>query len=118
MGVGTEKTFVATITPTEQVSAQFVCRNGHTVIGTSVYVVGNTPRLGDWNPALAVELDPNGPHPTWTGSIGGLPDRTAIAWKCIKRPETSPNPVEWEPGANNVFTTSAGGGTTTGDFAS
>ncbi len=84
-------------------SARFVCENGHTVFGTSVYVVGSLPQLGEWQPERAVLLSADGPYPTWTGTIGGLPPGMTIEWKCIKRLEGGDRRVEmWEPGDNNV----------------
>ncbi|MBZ5590560.1 MAG: DUF5110 domain-containing protein, partial [Acidobacteriia bacterium] len=118
--VGAEKGFAFTLGPApQQVAHTFVCNNGATVWGQSVYVVGSVSALGNWNPGNAVKLDPNGPYPTWSGTILGLPASTVIEWKCIKRPETAATPVVWAPGANNVFTSAASGigGTTTGDLA-
>jgi alpha-glucosidase (family GH31 glycosyl hydrolase) len=119
MDVGESKTFEVNLEALpDRVSQTFVCRNGNTASGQSVYVVGNTPELGSWNPAEAVKLDPTA-YPTWTGTIHNLAPETAIEWKCIKRPEGAPQPVDWEPGANNAFTSAASGsgGQTTGDFA-
>jgi alpha-glucosidase len=103
----------------ERVSQRFECRNGSTVWGQSVYAVGNVAALGNWSPAKAVKLNPDGPYPTWTGVLLDLPPATAIEWKCIKRPEATPDPVQWQPGANNAFVTPAAGfgGTTIGDFS-
>jgi alpha-glucosidase len=102
------------------VSARFVCDNGDTTPGTSVYVAGSIAPLGNWNTDNAVKLNPDGPYPTWTGMIGGLPASTRIEWKCIKRLETGtpPRVLQWEPGGNNVFTTPAAGsaGVQTGTF--
>ncbi len=82
-----------------------------------MYVVGNVPVLGNWDPGKAVKLEPTA-YPRWTGQIGGLPPNTQIAWKCIKRPEAAANPVIWEPGADNGFRAAPSGssGTTFGDF--
>ncbi|MEN8180174.1 MAG: TIM-barrel domain-containing protein [Pseudomonadota bacterium] len=85
-------------------ASRFVCENGETSWGASVYVVGNVPELGAWNPSAARILQPNGPYPTWTGSIEGLPTDANIEWKCIKRQEPEGGRViQWEPGSNNVF---------------
>ena len=96
----------------------FICDNGTTVLGQSVYVIGSIDKLGKWNPANAVKLGPTS-YPRWTGTIDNLPAGTKVEWKCIKRPETGDTSrVDlWEPGANNVFTTATSGtGTTNGDF--
>ncbi len=108
----------ATPTPGSQpVSMEFVCNNGHTQWGESVYVVGNISQLGNWNSNNAVKLDPHN-YPTWRGTITNLPPNTTIEWKCIKRWESGGNANQWEPGANNIFTSPASGhgGITTGDF--
>ena len=85
-------------------AARFRCENGHTSFGTSVYVVGNIPELGDWNPEQAMPLRPDGPYPAWTGRIENLPANQDIGWKCIKRLEQGDrHVVQWEPGANNRF---------------
>lgn len=104
------RTPTPTPTPTPGGAVQFVCDNGTTVVGQSVYVVGNVARLGAWAPQNAVKLEPNGPYPRWTGAIDGLPASTAIEWKCIKRLETGDTStvIQWEPGANNTFTTTPG----------
>ena len=93
------------------ITAEFICENGQTVWGTSVYVVGNNAELANWNTDKAIKLEPNGPYPTWKGTISKLPASTRIEWKCIKRLETgNPPPVmQWEPGDNNAFTTPAAG---------
>ncbi len=94
----------------QEVSARFVCENGKTTTGISVYVVGNIPELGSWNPQKAKKLEPDGPYPTWTSIISNLPPSTAIEWKCIKRQETGVMQViQWESGANHKFTTPASG---------
>ncbi len=85
-------------------ATRFVCQNGETSWGTSVYVLGNLPELGAWDPSAAILLQPDGPYPTWTGSIEGLPIDTPIEWKCIKRQEAEGGRViQWEPGTNNVY---------------
>ncbi len=93
------------------VSADLVCEKGDTVWGTSVYAVGNVPALGEWAPERAVRLSPNGPYPTWTGTVTGLPAGQDVEWKCIKRLEEGdpPQVVAWEPGDNNRFRTPAAG---------
>jgi alpha-glucosidase len=93
------------------VTVELVCENAHTTLGTSVYVVGNIPALGGWNPELAKLLSPNGPYPTWTQRLTGLPSETDVEWKCIKRLETNDTSrvLQWEPGDNNAFRTPVGG---------
>lgn len=103
------KTFTFTVGEAA-VSAQFVCEDGTTAPGQSVYVVGSAPQLGAWSPASAVRLEPTA-YPTWTGQVEGLPPESTIEWKCIRRQEANyPDHVDaWEPGANHAFTTPASG---------
>jgi len=118
LDVAADKTFVFTLKAPDVPTVKFLCQHGETTPGQSVYVVGSIPLLGNWNPAQAVKLNPDGPYPTWTAVFSNLPPKTSIEWKCIKRPENAPSPVDWEPGANNVLVTPAAGdaGTTVGDF--
>ena len=84
-------------------TSRFICENGDTTFGTSVYMVGNMEELGSWDPNRAVLLKPDGPYPRWTGFVDRLPDATPVEWKCIKRLEGGDRRVvQWEPGANNV----------------
>ncbi len=96
------------------VAVNFVCQNGATYMGQSVYVTGNHLTLGYWSVANAVKLDPTA-YPTWTGTIY-LPASTTVEWKCVKREENNPGAgVVWEPGANNYLNTGSGA-TATGAF--
>lgn len=121
--VTTAKTFVFTLTSTPaQTSVNFVCTNGTTTPGQSVFVVGNIPQLGDWNVANALKLDPS-VYPTWTGIIQNLPMSTTIEWKCIKRNNNDNGNLMWEPDGspnhNNSITTPSsgyGGSTIDGGF--
>ena len=100
-------------------SVKFICENGITENGISVYVIGDIPELGAWIPEQAKILQPNGPYPIWTGFIRNLPGNTLINWKCIKRIENHDmRVIEWEPGTNNSFTTPSSGkaGDQTGTF--
>lgn len=83
-------------------TVDFFCENGHTYWGQSVYVVGNTEALGNWNPANAVKLDA-ADYPTWSKALTVEADAN-IEWKCIKREESNPSQgVEWESGSNNIL---------------
>lgn len=90
-------------------SARFICDHGNTRLGTSVYVLGSIAELGNWSAEKAVKLDPDGPYPQWTGLITNLPVNTRIEWKCVKRLESGGPVLEWQPGANNAFTTPVSG---------
>lgn len=103
---------VELVEPLGGTSAKFICDNGHTTMGTSVYVVGNISELGQWDPCQGILLTPDGPYPTWTGTIENLPENTQVEWKCIKRledPNRCNHHVTWQPGNNNAFTTPSAG---------
>lgn len=86
----------------------FTCENGQTVFGLSVYVVGETDEIGNWDTKKAIKLDPTD-YPTWTGTIP-LPPNRSISWKCIIRNEQSPFDVKkWEPDPDNVVNTPSSG---------
>lgn len=86
------------------VDVTFNCRNGITQLGQGVYVIGNIPELGAWNPANAVALSPNN-YPLWSGVLS-LPANSEVSWKCLKRSESnSAQGIEWEGGNNNRFDT-------------
>ncbi len=93
----------------ETVQVTFECAQGHTRWGQSVYIVGNIPELGNWDPGGAQILIPSG-YPTWRNTYN-MPASTSFEWKGIKRWETYPANAEviWEPGQNNVTTTPASG---------
>jgi hypothetical protein len=84
---------------------EFKCANGNTTPGYSVYVVGNHPKLGSWDPAKAVKLNDKPDYPTWTGKVlfPGADDGKDVEWKCIVRNETVPTDVQkWQSNPNNI----------------
>lgn len=92
----------------EKPRVAFTCENGQTVFGLSVYVVGETDEIGNWDTKKAIKLDPTD-YPTWTGTIP-LPPNRSISWKCIIRNEQSPFDVKkWEPDPDNVVNTPSSG---------
>jgi alpha-glucosidase len=121
MNVATAKTIVFTLQPAAATtSVNFVCDGAFTSPGQSVYAVGSTPQLGNWDPAKAIALSPSvyweyvynpppgggGPGPSkpvWTGVVSGLPPNPQFEWKCIRRNEDGTGSVSWQPGANTAF---------------
>ncbi len=91
------------------VEVTFQCSQGFTILGQSVYIVGNISELGNWDPGAAQILTPDS-YPTWRKTCN-MPANKTFEWKGIKRWEIySANPeVIWEPGENNVTTTPASG---------
>lgn len=85
----------SSIEPPGLVDVNFSCQNGYTQLGTSVYVVGNTPKLGNWSVMNVVQkLDPTS-YPTWTGTLQ-LPSKMNLEWKCVKALENSFRITEWQ----------------------
>lgn len=78
-----------------------------TVWGQNVYVVGNIPELGSWNPAAAVALTTGeGTYPRWTGTAS-LPANTDVQYKFVIKQDGQP--VIWETGENRTMRTQAAG---------
>jgi alpha-amylase len=96
-------------TPTASTANVTFSVNATTVWGQNVFVVGNVAALGSWNTANAKPLS-SASYPIWSATLS-LPANSAVEYKYIKK-DGSGN-VVWESGANRVFTSPAGGGSTT-----
>ena len=81
--------------------------NATTWFGQNVYVVGNLPQLGSWNPAAAIPLSA-ATYPVWTANVS-LPGSTAVEYKYIKKPADGGGSVQWETASNRTLTTPASG---------
>jgi glycosidase len=79
----------------------FTASSATTVPGQDVYVVGNIPELGEWDPRRAVKMAPTA-YPTWSVPVSYLPRGQAIEFKFIKV-DGSGN-VTWEGGSDRSFT--------------
>jgi hypothetical protein len=79
----------------------FTASSATTVPGQDVYVVGNIPELGEWDPRRAVKMAPTA-YPTWSVPVSYLPRGLAIEFKFIKV-DGSGN-VTWEGGSDRSFT--------------
>jgi alpha-glucosidase len=105
-------------------SVNFVCFNGVTTPGTSIYVVGTLPQLGNNDPAQAVKLEPSVYYqyivdgrghdgiqavPVWTGLVSGLPRNTEFHWRCVRKKEDGTGTPEFEPRPPHHFRTSGAG---------
>lgn len=90
----------------DRVSVNYTVQ-AETVWGQNVYVVGDIPELGSWNPAAAVPLTTGpGTYPRWNGTAS-LPANTDIEYKFVIRQDG--RPVIWETGANRTMRTQASG---------
>ncbi|MEU6455864.1 carbohydrate-binding module family 20 domain-containing protein [Streptomyces sp. NPDC047065] len=74
--------------------------NATTSWGQNIYVTGNRPELGDWNPGDALKLDPAA-YPVWKGDVE-LPEGTLFEYKYVRKDEAGN--VTWESGANRTAT--------------
>ncbi len=75
--------------------------------GQNVYVVGNTPELGNWDPAKAVDAfhNPNASE-WWKWFLPvSVPASTSVQYKFILK--DGAGAVTWETGANRTATTSS-----------
>ncbi|MFF5757686.1 CBM20 domain-containing protein [Streptomyces longwoodensis] len=81
--------------------------------GQNLYVTGDLPDLGSWDPARAVPLTTgSGTYPLWTGAHQ-LPPNTAVQYKYFKKnPDGS---VTWENGDNRTVVTPPTGTLTVND---
>jgi len=119
--VSVPKQFVFSLQRTAaSTSVNFVCENGETTAGKSVFVIGSIEQLGSWDPRKAVKLDPTiyyeyiyspppggqqvGPgRPVWTGVVAGLPPKPSFEWKCIRLSDDRSGEPAWQPDPNNAF---------------
>lgn len=74
--------------------------NASTVWGENVYVTGNVPALGNWNPANGVPLS-SASYPVWRATVS-LPAGTAMQYKYVKR---NGSQVIWESDPNRSRST-------------
>ncbi|MDI6098942.1 carbohydrate-binding module family 20 domain-containing protein [Actinoplanes sp. NEAU-A12] len=72
--------------------------------GQDIFVVGDHPALGGWNPAAAVPLDA-ADHPMWRGTVA-LPGGTRFAYKYLRKEGGT---VTWESGPDRTATVPASG---------
>lgn len=87
------------------VPVRFVVDNAETDYGTSIYLVGNTQELGNWDVDKAI-----GPffnqvmyqYPSWYYDIG-VPAGQEIEFKFVKK--DSQGNVTWESGTNRTYST-------------
>ncbi len=84
----------------ESVNVSFTIKNAQTTWGQNVYIVGNCPELGNWDPAKAVGPGSCSNYPTWQLNAT-IPAGKTIEFKVIKK-DAAGN-VIWESGNNHVF---------------
>ncbi len=72
--------------------------------GENIYIVGNVPELGNWDPDECTEAMINPNYPEWFLPVS-VPADTEIEFKFIKKDSTGA--VIWESGENHVITSSS-----------
>lgn len=72
--------------------------------GENIYIVGNIPELGNWDPNNCTEAMLNPNYPEWFLSVS-VPAGTRIEFKFIKK-DASGN-ITWESGTNRIVTSSS-----------
>lgn len=87
--------------PTDDVAVTFTCEKGDTVLGQSVYVVGNTTALGNGGVVSANQVLDSANYPTWSAALL-MPINTVIDWKCVIADEGTFEIIKTQPGAANV----------------
>ena len=75
-----------------------------TQYGENIYIVGNIPELGNWDPDNCTEAMLNPNYPEWFLSVS-VPVGTTIEFKFIKK-DASGN-ITWESGMNRTVTSSS-----------
>lgn len=85
--------------------------NATTSIGQTIWVVGDAPELGSWNPANGVQLSSSA-YPFWSAQVH-VPSNSAVSYKYVRK-DASGN-VTWESGANRTIRSTAACATGTFD---
>ncbi|MFJ9036828.1 carbohydrate-binding module family 20 domain-containing protein [Streptomyces sp. NPDC102406] len=81
--------------------------------GQNLYVTGNRPELGNWDPAKALPLTTgSATYPLWSGTHQ-LPPDTAVQYKYFKKNPDST--ITWESGDNRAVVTPTSGTLTIND---
>lgn len=76
----------------------------NTTMGENIYIVGNIPELGSWEPNNCTEAMLNPNYPEWFLPVS-VPAGTQIEFKFIKKDANGT--VTWESGENRVITSSS-----------
>jgi hypothetical protein len=102
-GANVSNTFRYNVLSGDQVQVIFHV-NASTVSGENVYISGNIPELGNWDPTKATEAMLNPSYPDWFLPVS-VPKNTTFQFKFIKK--NAAGTVIWEGGSNRSFTSSS-----------
>lgn len=101
------------IGPSRLAEVHFVCDEGRdSPRGYGVFIVGDDPAVGGWDPDKAVPLHAaQFSRGIWTGVVHGITPGKELAWKCVRKmPGGGDRNVEWQPGSNNITPIAEKGG--------
>lgn len=73
--------------------------HARTLPGDKLFVIGDLPELGEWDPGRAVELDPR-EWPTWKATLQ-LPRGASFEYKLLVKNQSG---IFWEEGGNRTCT--------------
>jgi glycosidase len=102
-GANVSNTFRYNVLSNDQVQVIFHV-NATTVPGENIYIAGNLPELGSWDPAKSTEAMLNPSYPDWFLPVS-VPKSTTFQFKFIKK--NAAGAVTWEGGSNRSFTSSS-----------
>lgn len=94
-----------TPSPTSSAAAVAFGVSATTVWGQNIFVVGDVPALGGWDPARAVPLSA-ATYPVWRATVS-LPAGSAVQYKYVRKDASGS--VTWESGVNRTLTVPSGG---------
>jgi hypothetical protein len=101
-GANVSNTFRYNVLSGDQVQVIFHV-NATTSPGENIYISGNIPELGSWDPVKSTEAMLNPSYPDWFLPVS-VPKGTTFQFKFIKK--NGAGTVTWEGGSNRSFTSS------------
>ena len=94
-------------------AVNFVCDEGRDAPrGHGMFITGDHPALGSWNPDQAVPLRSSEyARGVWSKVVKGMAPGVQTSWKCLRKmPGGGQSNVEWQAGINNQFHVDSSGG--------
>jgi hypothetical protein len=94
-------------------AVNFVCDEGRDAPrGHGMFITGDHPALGSWNPDQAVPLRSSEyARGVWSKVVKGMAPGVQTSWKCLRKmPGGGQSNVEWQAGNNNQFHVDSSGG--------
>jgi alpha-glucosidase (family GH31 glycosyl hydrolase) len=91
----------------------FVCDLGRDAPRSQgLYIVGDDPALGSWNPDQAIPLHAaEYARGIWTAVVKNISTARPLSWKCLKKtPGNGDRGIDWQSGDNQIFQVGSQGG--------